>query len=541
MRKILIPVFIFVFVQIQNAQESSPKNKDWFHSDFKKTGIYGIGTNEAYQFLNEKKIKPKTVIVGVIDSGTEVDHEDLKDNIWVNKKELNGKEGVDDDQNGYVDDVHGWNFIGSKEGRNVKYDTYEMTRIIKKYQDIFEGEHAERFKIDNPDKAKVYERAKKEYNEKKSKAENALANIKSNKEQTLRVYDVLKDFYGDKEINKVEVEKIDAFTEREKALKEILLQIASDPELKGKNMSDVLKLTEEQFKEGEEYYSNNLEYYLNLEFEPRGIVGDDYGKKDEKNYGNNHYEGPDAEHGTHVAGIIAAKKGNGIGTDGIASDVAKILVVRAVPDGDERDKDIANAIYYAVNNGAKVINMSFGKAFSPEQAIVNLAVKYAEENDVLLVHAAGNDNKDIDVEENYPTNFKRNDIEPYVKNWITVGASTENPENIKASFSNFGSMKVDVFAPGNDIYAPVIENKYKSNSGTSMAAPVVAACATVLRAYFPKLKAHQVKEILLKSSNKSNQEVNLEGEKTRTFDAISTSGGVVDLNQAVRLAFEKYK
>ncbi|MCB9203003.1 MAG: S8 family serine peptidase [Flavobacteriales bacterium] len=533
-------VFSFSFAQkLTDAQK-------WYHSDFETTGVYGVATEQALDFLKSKKIKPKTVIVGVLDSGVDVEHEDLNDNLYVNKKEEKGKEEKDDDKNGYVDDVYGWNFIGNPNGEDVNFDTFEMTRIIKKYQSIFEGENAERFRIDNPDKYEEYQRAKKEYNQKKGKAEQALASIKSQKGQALQTFLVIKDVVGDIEVNQENIDKIEPLTQKEIAVKGVLSQMVESPDLAGKKISDVIKMVEDEYKDSEEYYQNMLDYYLNLDYDSRGIVGDDYGNNGERFYGNNDYEGPDAEHGTHVAGIIAAERNNDIGINGIAGDVAKILTVRTVPDGDERDKDVANAIIYAVDNGAKVINMSFGKAFSPHSDIVAFAIRYAQDHDVLLVHAAGNDNKDIDIEENYPTNFYKGEIEPYAKNWITVGSSTSNPESIKSSFSNFGAMKVDLFAPGSDIYSLIPDNKYKSNSGTSMASPVVAGCAAVLRAYFPKLTAVQTKEILMKSVNKSTQEtlieIDLDGnEKLRGFDALSVAGGVVDLNKAVRLAYDEYK
>ncbi|MCT6869905.1 MAG: S8 family serine peptidase, partial [Apibacter sp.] len=231
---------------------------------------------------------------------------------------------------------------------------------------------------------------------------------------------------------------------------------------------------------------------------------------------------------------------------GIAGDVAKILVVRAVPDGDERDKDIANAIHYAVDNGAKIINMSFGKPFSPNKERVWEAMKYAEKKGVLMVHAAGNDNKNVDTEYNYPTNFKDNENKSFVNNWITVGASTRYNNSLKASFSNYGKEKVDIFAPGLEIYSTITKGKYKFLQGTSMASPVVAGCAALLWAYFPQLSAEQVKEILFITANKSTTAVEAGGESdnspaiTTTFDQLSSTGGVVDVYRAVKYAYDNF-
>jgi len=215
--------------------------------------------------------------------------------------------------------------------------------------------------------------------------------------------------------------------------------------------------------------------------------------------------------------------------------------VRTVPNGDERDKDVANAIRYAVDNGAKILNMSFGKAFSPNKELVYDAIRYADSKGVLMFHAAGNDNKDLDWNYNYPSSFKDGEMVSFAKNWITVGASTRYSENLKASFSNFGTIKVDIFAPGTEIYAPVPDQKYRYLQGTSMASPVAAGCAALLWAYFPDLTSEQVKEILFETVNVSHTTVNVGSEKEpRDFSTLSVTGGVIDVNKAVRLAYDRY-
>ena len=150
---------------------------------------------------------------------------------------------------------------------------------------------------------------------------------------------------------------------------------------------------------------NKLDYAYNPDYDSRKlIVKDNYADSNERFYGNNDVEGPDALHGTHVAGIVGAVVGNEIGSDGIARNV-KLMSVRAVPDGDERDKDVANAIRYAVDNGATIINMSFGKGYSWDKKAVDEAVKYAAKHDVLLVHAAGNSGQNNDKTDNFPNDF----------------------------------------------------------------------------------------------------------------------------------------
>ena len=291
-----------------------------------------------------------------------------------------------------------------------------------------------------------------------------------------------------------------------------------------------------ELKEAADHFERIVKYGYNEEFDPRSIVGDDYNNPYEKGYGNNDVRGPDAMHGTHVAGIIAANRKNEIGSRGIADNV-KIMSVRAVPNGDERDKDVANAILYAVDNGAQVINMSFGKSTSPLKEVVDKAVKYAERKGVLLIHAAGNDSDDIDVKKNFPNRFYTDGTE--VKNWIEVGASSFGADaDFVGSFSNFGKKSVDVFAPGVEIFSTLPDNKYKKLDGTSMACPVTTGVAALLFSYFPELTALEVKQILLESTRKfDNLTVSKPGNKGEArFSELSKTGGLINAYQAVQLA-----
>jgi subtilisin family serine protease len=298
-------------------------------------------------------------------------------------------------------------------------------------------------------------------------------------------------------------------------------------------------LTKEAFSEGEDYFMAKLKYHLNPEYNSRSIVGDDYQNVKEKGYGNNDVTGTFAEHGTHVAGIIAANRTNNLGIKGIADNV-RIMVIRAVPNGDERDKDVANAIYYAVENGARVINMSFGKDYSPHKEAVDAAVKYAEDKGVLLVHGAGNDGKNIDDADNYPT--REISTKKVANNWLEVGASSwGDAARFVGDFSNYGKKSVDVFAPGVDVYSTIPRHGYKSNSGTSMAAPVTAGVGALLLSYFPELTAEQVRDIILKSTVKyKGLMVNKPGQGKKpamvSFEELSVSGGIVNAYEAVRMA-----
>ncbi len=296
--------------------------------------------------------------------------------------------------------------------------------------------------------------------------------------------------------------------------------------------------TKADILDGVTHFEEELNYNLNNDFDARKVIGDDLKSLGYGKYGNNEVTGPDAMHGTHVAGIIGASRNNSLGVKGVANNV-KIMTIRCVPNGDERDKDVANAIKYAVDNGAEIINMSFGKPYSPEKNWVDEAVKYAESKGVLLVSAAGNENEDIDQHVHYPTRILKSGTE--VKNWITVGASNfEDGESLPAEFSNYGKKGVDVFAPGVAIYSTVPGSRYEEKQGTSMASPAVAGVAALLKSYFPNLTAQQLKNIILESTVKlTGQEVNVPGEKIKKdFSELSVTAGIVNTYNAVKMAIQ---
>ena len=414
----------------------------------------GMYTEKAYKFL--KKKKSQTVIVGVIDSGVDIEHEDLKGQIWVNEDEIPGN-GIDDDNNGYIDDIHGWNFLGNAAGEHVNNARLEMTRILAKLKDKYEG--IDPNSIQQDDEYKLYLQVKED-----------VAKSRAQWEQYMEMLDKLP-------------------------------------------------------ADAQDYIKSQMDYNLNVDFDDRSLIGDDPDDFSDVNYGNNDVEGPDALHGTHVSGIIGALRGNGLGGDGVAENV-KIMSLRAVPNGDEFDKDIALAVRYAVDNGAMVINMSFGKAYSPHQKEVYEAFKYADSKGVLLIHAAGNDAKDIDVEPNYPTSMYSFQTEA-LDHFVTIGASTKNKgAEMVASFSNYGAKGVDVFAPGFEIYNTVPQSEYMNLQGTSMAAPMVAGAAAMLKSYYPKLSMKEIKEVMYSTSVKYP--------KVEGFDTKSVTGGVVNIFQAAK-------
>ena len=534
MSKKLFGLAIFLLPLILTAQP--PEN--WFNLDPNTDKVAGVGTEKTYKELLQGK-ESSVVIVAVIDSGVEADHEDLKDVMWVNKNEIPGN-GIDDDQNGYIDDIHGWNFIGNPNGDNVHHDTYEVTRLYGKLK----GKYA------NVDVASLSKKAKKEYErfleykkvveEKKAGAEKGLEQMKETKNMVAGAIKAVKGKLGDQELTMENVKAIDAGGDQPTNIgKNILRQILMNfPD--AKDFDAVNEIIDEELEGGSEHYTNQVKYAYNPDFNSREIVGDNYANSYERSYGNNDVKGPDAFHGTHVAGIIAANRTNDLGIKGVADNV-RIMSVRAVPDGDERDKDVANAIIYAVDNGASIINMSFGKGQSWDKDVVDKAVKYAAKNDVLIVHAAGNSNQNIDIESNFPVDVyqKRGLFSPKkAKNWLEIGALSWNmDESLVATFSNYGKEQVDVFAPGVQITSTVLDGQYGPASGTSMAAPVTAGVAAMLRSYFPTLSAVQVKDIIMQSGTVQNYKVKKPGvDEQVPFSELSVTGKIVNAYNAVKLA-----
>ena len=527
MKQLVLLVNIFLTTSVF-AQKKIPDN--WQTLDPKKDNVYGVGSEEAYKTLGTKT--SKIVIVAVIDSGVDPNHEDLKDVIWKNEGEIPNN-GIDDDKNGYIDDVNGWSFLGGKNG-DINDEASELTRIVqkgkKKYQNL-------------TDESKLSSQELKDYQEYKRLKEVFASELKNNEKQLEGLAFVDEYIANVKKqnngvLNKEAFKKYKPENEKEEKLHNNIKPIIVLGALKAEDLEGEIKDAKEHFEPLVKYAtldSDSLRTYM---------VGDDVNNQTEKYYGNNHVQGPDARHGTHVAGIIAAMRGNNLGIQGIANNV-KIMIVRAVPNGDERDKDVANAIYYAVDNGATVINMSFGKYYSPDKKLVDDAVKYAESKDVLLIHAAGNESKDNDVELSFPNRELLSG--EVANNWIQVGASGyKKGSEIIGSFSNYGLKKVDLFAPGVDVYATVPDNKYESLSGTSMASPSTAGVAAVIREYFPELKAAEVRAILMKTVVPYSGKVNVPGltkpkffrkKKTKPVkkkvSEICISGGFLNVNNAV--------
>ena len=518
---------------------SEEEEKFWSHADLTKDSIAGMSLEKAYQFLEGKK--PTSVIVAIADSGVDIEHEDLKDVLWMNTKEIKGN-NIDDDKNGYVDDIYGWNFLGNASGKMINADQLEITRLVKKRREKFGDKKSEEIAENDTYEFESYQRLNQEYMLTISQKEFEIQEMQqtiSNLERVKQVFTDVKKLVGKEKLRLSDLDSLKPTSlmmiSQIEAIKKILEN--------GSNEDDLL-----------EYYQKVADYTkelkkaikgYDLDLNVRETLGDDLYDINDKFYGNNNViVDKDLEkHGTHVAGIVAASRINNKGAKGVANTV-KTMTVRIVPDGDEHDKDVALGIRYAVDNGAKIINTSFGKRFSPNKEWVFDAIEYAAKKDVLIVNAAGNDGKDIDIRETYPNDSKDLKTE-FADNVITIGASgLYYNEELVASFSNYGKINVDIFAPGVDIYSTVPKNEYEPLSGTSMAAPSTSGVAALIRAYYPALTAKQVKYILMNSGVKIDFKVIKPGSQTGEnpegelvpFADLSVSGRIVNAYNALQLA-----
>lgn len=497
-------------VPLKIADLSEAQKKTWGHADLVMDTIPGMSVDKAYSELIGNK-RGETVVVAVLDAGMDLTHEDLDDVLWTNKGEKAGN-GKDDDNNGYVDDIHGYNFLGESYNEQLEY-----VRMLR----LGIGDAAMR--------AKAQMKLDKEY-----------PKSLQNKQQYEQILQAVKN--ADTEVK--------AALGKESYTKEELLAMKPTSEQMQQNVGILTQMYQyadsideviDDLIEGVTYFAEQANYNLNKDFNGRTKVGDKPYDFNDKTYGNGNPKNrvDDESHGTHVAGIIAAERNNGKGVNGVAKNV-KLMSIRAVPNGDEYDKDIALGIRYAVDNGAQIINCSFGKSFSPNAEWVYDAIKYAAAKDVLIVHAAGNDGNDLDDSSNpnFPNDHKYAGSE-ISNNVITVGAlAPAYGSKMVASFSNYGTNNVDVFAPGDDVYSTMPNNKYDFQGGTSMAAPAVAGVAALIRSYYPSLSASQVKNVLMQSGLRSKASVMIAGDpsNSKSFSEISKSGKMVNAYNALLLA-----
>ena len=490
------------------SELTKAEKENWGHLDLEKDTIPGMGVDRAYAEIVKGK-KGNKVIVAVIDSGIDIDHEDLDGVVWTNNDEIPNN-GKDDDKNGYIDDIHGWNFLGDGYDEQLEY-----VRLVAS------GDKT------NP----RFEEALKLYDEEYNKWLGRKTQYDQIYQQVISNDEILSKHLGKNDYTK---EDVGGITSKDEAIQGAV-QFAKFIYSNGiESMADAKK----ELSGALESINDRLNYNLNKELSGRktGDNPDDFNDKPGYGDGNVKPVKKSESHGTHVAGIIAAERNNGKGANGVANNV-EIMSIRAIPNGDEYDKDIAKAIRYAVDNGAKIINGSFGKSFSPHSDWVREAIKYAADNDVLIVHAAGNDSKDIDVEPNFPAdNINGNEVS---NNYISVGAlAPKYGSSMVAGFSNYGDQNVDIFAPGAQVYSTTPENEYDTKGGTSMAAPAVAGLAALVRSYYPKLTAAQVKEVILSSGLQLNTKVVVGGDAkdVRPFAELSKSGRIANAYNALIMA-----
>jgi len=495
-------------VVFKKAPLTEKERERWSHLDLQKDTIPGMSVDKAYDELLSK-LKPSPIIVAVIDSGIDTNHEDLQGRIWLNTKEI-ANNGKDDDNNGFVDDLHGWNFLG-----NINKENLELTRLMKTLK---KGDAQ-------------YATVKKVYDKKLGEAKQEKFQV----DMINKMIETMDEHFGKKDYTIEEIKSVESLKPMVLNAKRYFIGILENNQT-----------TLEKFRLDIDDYSkqvnNKLNYNLNLEFDARGVLNDNPDDWNTNGYGNNEVEGPkleDANHGTHVSGIIAQLRGNDKGGDGVVKDHVQIMCLRAVPDGDEYDKDVAKAIRYAVDNGAKIINGSFGKDFATHSEWLLEAIEYAAKKDVLIIHAAGNDSKEVKEGNNYPNDTRNN--QEVANNFINIGAITFNwNENLPAGFSNYSKTMVDIYSPGNDVYASIPNNKYEFYPGTSMASPNAAGVATLLRSYFPKFSAEQTKKILLESGVSVPIKVNIPGTDTKvTFTELCKTGKIVNAYNAVLMALRR--
>lgn len=548
-----LPVFFVLLMMVcsmhtiaqkeeMSDEDTSQIASDWFLRDPATDQVQGTSTEKAYNTLLQGKPSRK-VRVAVIDSGIDIDHEDLKDIIWTNEDEIPGN-GIDDDKNGYVDDIHGWNFIGGKNG-SVNEDTYEVTREyvrLKHYDSVDEKsikkkqrEEYELWKIVKADYQKELESNTQQY-----ELFNQQYDLYVKAHSTLSYCDsIVSHNLGVSSVSKSALAEMTPANDTIRFAKETLLNVLENVQgdIQVDEFLHELALYLEELQEGVNHFKTAVEYGYNPEYDSRVIVGDNPSDPYEKNYGNNDVKGGDAKHGTHVAGIIGANRKNDIGIKGIADNV-EIIAIRVVPpNGDERDKDIANGIIYAVDNGAQIINMSFGKDYSPYKEAVDKAVKYAESKGVLLIHAAGNEGENLDNTSQFPTRYYKN--KKAARTWMEIGASSYGKDSsLVASFSNYGKKSVDLFAPGVEIYSTTPNNEYENLQGTSMASPIASGVAALVWSYYPHLTPEQVKNVISQSSRKFDglKVAQPNSGEAVPFSQLSITGGMINAYEAVKLA-----
>lgn len=538
MKKILFLFPVLLLTLFAAAQNQSPpvtakeKLKGWHLLDRQEDGYLGTGVKEAYTLLKNRK--STTVVIAVIDSGIDTAHEDLQPVLWTNTKEVPGN-GIDDDGNGYKDDVHGWNFCGAPNGENLATNTHEIARVYHGWKAAFEGKKEKNIPADQRFLFQQWKRAELLLNKQYADYQKNFPDIDETYKVLSSTARLIDNYLGKTGFTRADIALINASDSLGWGVKvwKSIFNRGNDASI----TSTAIIADVESYRN---QLLNNKKRKDDLPVDFRGaLTKDEYTNINDSIYGNNNLKAGSGNHGTHVSGIIGAVRNNNIGVDGIVDNV-RIMAIRAVPGGDEHDKDVALAIRYAVDNGASIINMSFGKPVSPYKQFVDDAIKYAASKNVLIVHGAGNDGEDLDENVFYPNPTFLDGTT--ATNMLTIGASSDYSNGqLIASFSNYSNKVVDIFAPGVYINSTTSNNGYEPYDGTSMASPVAAGVAGLLKSYFPSLTPQQIISLIMQSGTPVKEEVNLPGtDKKTTMDKLCKSGKIINAYEAVKLALQLY-
>jgi cell wall-associated protease len=486
---------------------------DWHLLDPVSDGIMGVGARRALRELLGNAAPKRLITVAVIDGGVDTSHTSLRDALALNLRESPAN-GRDDDGNGYADDARGWNFIGGPT-ENIDDDRLEVTRLVATCRA-------------NGGKSPVAAPCAQLESEYRSSRAEAAAQWDQLRPVVTEYDSLLTVVAKQNGVAKADITdaSLGTLTSKDAGGRAALERLRM---FAGNGLSpSVSRAVRKQVQQ-------RLEIGYNLAFDGRKVIGDTPAMG--RRYGNANVTGPDASHGTAVASVIGAIRGDS-GFVGVAPGI-RLLPVRVVPNGDEYDKDVANGIRYAVDAGAQIINMSFGKPYSPGKAVVDSAVQYAVSKGVLLVHAAGNESADVDAKPTFPSATYAGGA-ARAATWIDVGASSWRAgDRLAAEFSNYGKASVDLFAPGVSIFSAAPGNGYAREDGTSLAAPVVSGVAALLMSQFPTLTASDVKRILMATVTPfPTQQVLQPGSRSVRvpFASLSVSGGIVNAYEAVKLA-----
>jgi subtilisin family serine protease len=536
MLKYALTLFLYTCSLFARGQDT----KFWHWKDLEKDGVHGVSLFKAQQLLIDLKLKPAPIVIAILDGGIDTNHLQIKPLLWNNTKEIPGNH-LDDDKNGYVDDLHGWNFLGNAAGQNINKASDEKSRIYHRYKSEFKQDNLDSTIWDLKKKQtyKIWQQAAAEIIFTDEDADN-LAFIKMARNAVVKMGVIL---IREIEDSNFTAEKLETYQPVGKLTADTKISYLRTLQALGIDKSNGHQSILDDLNE---YISGKEQSAISMDNAPedlrKNIIQDQYENFKDQYYGNNNITGPNAKHGTHVAGLAAGIVDT-IVPNATYINPIRIMGVRVVPDGDEYDKDVALGIRYAVNNGAKIINMSFGKSFSPEQPWVDSAIRYAASKDVLIIHSAGNESYDLNVKSVYPNPYSTV-FKDKANNLITVGASSDPiiAESILTDFSNYGNQIVDVLSPGNKIYSSLPNQNYGYLNGTSMSAPILSHIAALIRSYFPKLSAIEVKTILLQSCWKPEDENTLfpipQKDQVKKLNEMSAEGGIINAALCIQNAMK---